>query len=89
MPVYLYFSYEWMHLGFLFLVQLQAVSNGADFYFQIFTDRYKTEVREAAVKRAQDIKQGIVKKKTVPRMVLIGLGVAICVSLYLVYVSFK
>jgi len=89
LPVVLYFHYEWIHFLFLVYVEMQAISNGSDFYFKIFLDRYKSETKEMAAKRAQDLQKGVVQKKTVPRMILIGVAMSLMSFFGLLYPHFS
>jgi len=83
LPVHLFYKYQWLHASVIVLMGFCAISNGADFYFQIFAERYPNEVKQLAKTKLSNIQSGISTRKLVlfgfevTKMLLIGISLAL------------
>jgi hypothetical protein len=47
LPIPIVFQSFWLHAGYLWLVFLVSIWNGAGFYFEVFTETYSKRLRKS------------------------------------------
>lgn len=62
LPVYFFYKNFYVHTSFIILIVMMSIFNGADYYIEVFSRRYRAEI-EKLIEPSEDNNGTVSKKK--------------------------